>query len=83
MRGSRCCKNKPFCTRYEHAPPLLELETAAEAIEAVIERVYDVDLGPRTRATEEVLVLPVHQQLKTFGWEAQTRKTPLPRPRNL
>jgi hypothetical protein len=64
------------CSRYDHTQPQLELETAVEAIEAVVERVHDVDIGPRTGAAEEGLVHPVHQQLKTFGWEVQTRKTP-------
>lgn len=54
---------------FEHDPPEITLETTIEAFELIAEEIHGINLGPRAESKEKNLVHPVHEQLRTYGWE--------------
>lgn len=56
---------------FEHDPPEIDLEPTIEAFELIAEEVRGVNLGPRAESTETGLVHPVHEQVRTCGWEVR------------
>ncbi len=56
---------------FEHEPPKIPLETTVEAFELIAEEACGIDLGPRAESVETGLVHPVHEQMRTYGWEVR------------
>jgi hypothetical protein len=54
---------------YEHSPPLIDITIAIESFEAIAKQVVGIELGARQSAKFDLLIHPVHQQGKVFGWQ--------------
>lgn len=56
---------------FEHDPPKIPLETAVEDFELIAREVQGIPLSTRAESKKEDLIHPVHQQLRTYGWEVK------------